>query len=162
MGSTIFPLIRCDSKILVHNEETRRQTSCWKTLKDQVWKYLSFVGKSPKLHLVLQRIMEMLFIDICKHRSIPIVFFDHSHFLQFNRGHNPIGIPISCCKIDKGLEESNELEELINPNIKETIGMREIQDTIPNHTRSLYNHPQKLRKVNIGSEEHPKIASIGD
>jgi hypothetical protein len=144
------------------HEETRRQTSCWKTLKDQFCRDFSFTGKSPELHLVLQRIQEMLFTDICKQRSSPVVCSDHVHFLQSNRGHNPIRIPLACCKIDKGLEESNELEELRNLNIKETEGTREIQDTIPSHTCSSYNHPLKLQKVNIGSEEHPKIASIGD
>jgi hypothetical protein len=85
-----------------------------------------------------------------------------SHFLQSNRDHNPVRIPVACCKVDKDLEEPNEVEELRNLNIKETVGIREIQDTTPSHTSSTYTHPLKLWKVNIGSEEHPKIASIGD
>jgi hypothetical protein len=48
-------------------------------------------------------------------------------------------------------------------NIKETKGTTEVQDTIPSHTCSSYNHPLKLKKVNIGSEKHRKIkSSIGD
>jgi hypothetical protein len=82
--------------------------------------------------------------------------------VQSDLGHNPIRRPLVCCKTNKGLEESNELEDLRNLNIKETEGTIYIQDTIPSHTCSSYNHPLKLHKVNIGSEEHPKIASIGD
>jgi hypothetical protein len=104
----------------------------------------------------------MLFTDICKQRSSPVVCFDHAHLIQPNLGPNPIEIPLACSKIYKGLEESNELEEIRNLNIKETKGTREIHENIPWHTYSSYNYPLKLRKVNIGSEEHLKIDSIGD
>jgi hypothetical protein len=70
-------------------------------------------------------------------------------------------IPIACCIVDKDLEKPDELEELRNLTIKEMEGTREIQDTIPSHTYSSYNHPLKLTKVNIGSTYHPKITSIG-
>jgi hypothetical protein len=40
-------------------------------------------------------------------------------------------------------------------------GSREIEDTIPSHSCSSYNHSLKLWKVNIGSAVNPKIYSIG-
>jgi hypothetical protein len=55
--------------------------------------------------------------------------------------------------IDKDLEKPDDLEELRNLNIKETEGSREIQDTIPSHTSSSYNHPLKLKKNNLGNQD---------
>jgi len=43
-------------------EEARRQIRCWKNLKDQFYRDFSFTGKFPELHLVLQRIQEMLLL----------------------------------------------------------------------------------------------------
>jgi hypothetical protein len=53
-------------------------------------------------------------------------------------------IVVACCKVDKDLEKPDDLEELRNLTIKEMKGSREIQDTIPSHTCSSYNHPLKL------------------
>jgi len=136
--------------------------SCLQTLKDKFCRDLSFTCKSHELHLVLQRIQEILFTNVCKSISSLVVYYYHVHLLQSNRDHNPIRIPLAYCKIDKGPEESNEVEELRNFNIKEIVGIREIQDTIPSHISSTYTHSMKLQKVNIGSEGHPKIDSIGD
>jgi len=36
------------------------------------------------------------------------------------------------------------------------------KDVISDDVSSSYNKPMKLWKVNIGSEEHPKITSVGD
>jgi hypothetical protein len=60
------------------------------------------------------------------------------------------------------LENLDDLEELRNLAIKGTKGSREIQNTIPSQTDSSYIHPLKLRKVNIGTTEQPKIAMVGD
>jgi hypothetical protein len=95
-------------------------------------------------------------------RSSPVVCVDHVQLLQSSLSHESDKIPIACCKVDKDLEKPDDLEELRNLTIKEMEGSREIQDTIPSHTCSSYNHPLKLWKVNIGSTKHPKIASIGD
>jgi len=104
------------------HEEIIRQTSYWKTLKDQFCRDFYFTDKSPKLQLVLQRIWEMLFYNGCKTTSSPVVCSDHFHFIHSNWGHNPIRISLACCKIDKGLKESNEVEELRKLNIKEMVG----------------------------------------
>jgi hypothetical protein len=51
---------------------------------------------------------------------------------------------------------------LRNLPIKETEGNKEFQNTIPSQTDSSYNHPLKLRKVDIGTTEQHKIAMVGD
>jgi hypothetical protein len=122
----------------------------------------SFTSKYPELNTVLQRIREMIFTDICKKRSSPVVCDDHVHLLQSSLSLEIDKIYVPCCKVERDLENPDGLEELRNLDIKETEGSREIQDTIPSHTCSSYNHPLKLWKVNIGSVENPKIASIGD
>jgi hypothetical protein len=104
----------------------------------------------------------MLFTDDYESKPSPVVCSDHTHLLQSNRDHNPIRILVAYCKLDKDLEEPNEVEELRKLNIKETVGTREIHDTTPSHRSITYTHPLKLHKVNIGSKEHPKINSIGD
>jgi hypothetical protein len=70
--------------------------------------------------------------------------------------------PIECYKISRDSESPDDLEELRNLAIKEIEGNKEIQNTIPNETDISYNHPLKLRKVNIGTTEQPKIAIVGD
>jgi hypothetical protein len=62
----------------------------------------------------------------------------------------------------RDLKNPNDLEDIINLDIKETKGSQEIKDTIHSHTYSSYNNPLKLWKVNIGSVENPNIDSIGD
>jgi hypothetical protein len=64
------------------HEETRRQMNCWQTLQEQFCKDFSFTSKYPELNIVLQRIREMIFTDICKKRSSPVVCDDHVHLLQ--------------------------------------------------------------------------------
>jgi hypothetical protein len=77
---------------------------------------------------------EMIFTDICKKRSSPVVCVNHVHFLQSSLGLEIDKIHVPCFKVDKDLEKPDDLEELRNLAIKENEGNREIQDTIPSHT----------------------------
>jgi hypothetical protein len=54
---------------------------------------------------VLQRIREMLFTDIFKKRSSPIVCVDHVHLLQSSLGLEIDKIVVPCCKVWKDLEK---------------------------------------------------------
>jgi hypothetical protein len=96
------------------------------------------------------------------HREIFFIKNDHVHLLQSSLCIEIDNITVPCCKVEKDLEKPDDLEELRNLDIKNAEGSRHIQDSIPSHTCSSYNHPLKLCKVNIGSIENPKIASIGD
>jgi hypothetical protein len=73
-----------------------------------------------------------------------------------------INKPIECHQVSKDSGILDELEELRNLAIEEIEGSREIQNTIPSHTDSSYNHPLKLHRLNIRTEEKPKIAMVGD
>jgi hypothetical protein len=75
----------------------------------------------------------------------------HSQELQTNLHLNSTKNPIECYNISKDSESLDDVEELRNLAIKETKGNREIQNTIPSQIDSSYNHPLKLRKVNIGT-----------
>jgi hypothetical protein len=144
------------------HEETRRQTSDWQTLAAQFCKDFSFTSKYPELELVLQKIKELLFTTNSNKRSNFVVCPKHTQELQ-TKLHLPLTEkPIECYQISKDSESLDELEELRNLAIKETEGNREIQNTIPSQTDSSYNHPLKLCKLNIGTEEQPKIAMVGD
>jgi hypothetical protein len=59
-------------------------------------------------------------------------------------------------------EDPDDLEELRHLTFQESEGSREVKDTISNDVSSSYTKPLKLWKVNIGTDEHPKLASIGD
>jgi hypothetical protein len=136
------------------HEETRRQTNDWKTLADQFCKDFSFTSKYPELKIVLQRIKEFLFTDVGERKSDLVVCAKHSQALQSNLHLDTDKTPIECYKIEKDLENPDDLEELRNLAIKETEGSREIQNTIPSQTDSSYNYPLKLCKVNIGTTEN--------
>jgi len=68
---------------------------------------------------------------------------------------------VCCSKVDKDPEDSEDLEELIHLTFKESSGTSIVKDTISNDVSNSYTKPLRLWKVNIGSEEHPKIKSIG-
>jgi hypothetical protein len=72
--------------------------------------HFSFTSKYPDLNIFLQRIQEMLFTDICKHRTSPIVCADHVQLLYSSMSHEYDKIPIDCCKVDKDLEKPDDLE----------------------------------------------------
>ena len=68
-------------KALYMHEETRRQTSKWKTLADQFCKEFSFTSKYPELKVVLQIIKEFIFTDNGEHKSDLVVCAKHSQEL---------------------------------------------------------------------------------
>ena len=69
---------------------------------------------------------------------------------------------MACSKVDKDPNDPKDLEELRHLTFKESIGKIEVKDTLSGDTNSSYTQPLKLKKVNIGSEEHPNMESIGD
>ena len=63
-------------------------------------------------------------------------------------------------EFDNVSSEPKDDDEFKNINILETKGSRDFATPdIPTDTMS---HPLKIRKVNIGTEENPKFASVGD
>jgi hypothetical protein len=69
---------------------------------------------------------------------------------------------MACSKVNTYLKDPNDLEDLKHLRFKEYEGTRVVKDTNSDDVNSSYSKPQNLRKINIGSEEHPKLASIGD
>jgi len=124
---------------------------------DHFCKDFSFTSKYLELKLVLQRIKEFLFTNTGKWKSNLVVCIRYSQKLHLNLDKRPI----ECYNIEKDLEKPDDLEEFRNLPIKEMEGSREIQNIIPSQTDGYYNHPLKLRKVNIGTIEKPKIDMVG-
>jgi hypothetical protein len=144
------------------HKETRRQTSDWRTLAAQFCKDFSFTSKYPELEPILQNIKELLSTTNNDKRSNFVVCLRHTQEFK-TKIHLPvIRNPIECYHIIKSSESLDELEELRNPAIKETEENKEIQNTIPSETDSSYNQPLKLQRLNIRTEEKPKIALVGD
>jgi hypothetical protein len=167
-----FPLIcgHINSSILweqfqnpwyVH-EETRRQTTCWKILQSQFFHDFSFSGKSSEITVVLQQIKKMFFSNEFKPKVSTYIYSEHENLLEYIFYPSPTRIPMACSKVDKDPEDPEDLEELRHLTFKESAGTREVKDTLSGDTNSSYTQPLKLWKVNIGSEEHPNMASIGD
>ena len=65
-------------------------------------------------------------------------------------------------KVDKDHKYPKDLEELRHLTFQEYTVTREVKDTILGDINISCTQPLRLRKVNIGSEEHPKMVSIGD
>jgi hypothetical protein len=131
------------------HEETRRQTTCWKTLQNQFFHDFSFSGKTPEITVVLQQIKKMLFSNEFKPKHPLTVFSEHEHFLEYSLYPSPVRIPMACSKVDKDPGDPEELEELRHLTFQESTGTREVKDTISGDINNSYTQPLKLQKVNI-------------
>jgi hypothetical protein len=144
------------------HKETRRQTICWETLQNQFCYELSFSSKTLEITVVIQQIMKMLFSTELMPKYPLTVCSKHEHLPEYNLYPSNIRIPMVCTKIDEDWGDPEELEELRHLTFQESIGTREFKDTILGDISSSYTQPLKLWKVNIGSEDHSKMESIGD
>ena len=83
-------------------------------------------------------------------KNVPVAYavdpHVHSHMQPMMECYNVLGEP-------------EDVDELQNINIPETEGSRDVAPNIPTATMS---QPLKIRKVNIGTEENPKFASVGE
>jgi hypothetical protein len=68
----------------------------------------------------------MIFIDICKKTSSPVICANHVHFIQSSVSLEIDKIYVPHCKVEKDLENPDGLEELRKLDIKETKGSGEI------------------------------------
>jgi hypothetical protein len=102
------------------HEETRTQTNNWKRLVDQFCKKFLFTSKYHELKIVLQRIKEFLFTNAGERKVDLVVCAQHSQELQSSLQLDTDKMPIDCYKIEKDLENLDDLEELRNLTIKET------------------------------------------
>jgi hypothetical protein len=89
-------------------------------------KDFSFTSKYHKLNTVLQRIRELLFTNICKKRSCPVVCDNHVHLLQSSLNLEIDKITVTCSKFERDLENLDGLKDIRNLDIKETKGNRDI------------------------------------
>jgi hypothetical protein len=87
---------------------------------------------------------------------------EHEYLLHHSLYPSSARLPVVCLTVDKDPEDPDDLEELRHLTFQESEGTREVKDTISKDVSSSYTKPLKLQKVNIGTDEHPKLASIGD
>ena len=105
----------------------------------------SHYDANPNVHNVLQLIYDV----VLKVVSVAYPMYPHAHcqmqsMMEF---YNALGGP----------DDSDDLQ---NINIPE---MKGIWDVIaPDIPMDPMNHPLKIRKLNIGTEENPKLVNIGD
>jgi len=69
---------------------------------------------------------------------------------------------MACSKVDTEPKDLEDPEDLIHLTFKEYEGTRVVRDTMSDEVNNSYSKPLKFRKINIGSEKHPKMASMGD
>lgn len=110
----------------------------------------------------MKKIKKMFFSNEFQPKYPLTLCYEHQHFLEYISYPSPLRIPMPCRKVEKDHEDHEDLEELRLLSFKESTEKREVKDTISVDTRSYYAQPLNLRKVNIGSEEHPRMESIGD
>jgi hypothetical protein len=86
--------------------------NCWQILQQQFYKDFTFTGKYPEINTVLQRIREIIFTDICKKRSSPLVCDDHVHLIWSSPSLEIDKIFVPCCKVERDLKNPDSLEEI--------------------------------------------------
>jgi hypothetical protein len=110
----------------------------------------------------LQQIKKILFADEVKPIHPPIVCPKHEYLLHHSLYPFFAWLPMLCLTVERDPKDPDDLEELRHLAFQESEGSRGVKDTILNDVQSFYTKPLKLRKVNIGTDEHPKLTSIGD
>jgi hypothetical protein len=110
----------------------------------------------------LQHFNKIHFIDEVNPIHPPIVCPKHEYLIHHSLYPYLARLPAVGLTVERDPEDLDDVEELRNLTFQESEGSRGVEDTIPNDVLSSYTKPLKLWKVIIGTDEHPKLASIGD
>jgi hypothetical protein len=80
------------------------------------------------------------------------------HLLHHNIYPSPTLLPLVYLTVDRNLEDLIDIEELRHMMFQVSKGTREVKDIIQDDFSSSYTKPLQLWEVNIGINEHPKLA----
>jgi hypothetical protein len=130
------------------DQKLRRSTTEWTKLQHNFIVTFSFEHENPSINSSLKQIRGVIFIDEPKVELM-------REYHQQNR--QTIKELLSCYHVE---EEAPEEDDPCNINITEFEGEREVEG--PSLESEVFTAPIKVKKVNIGTTNKPKMASIGD
>jgi hypothetical protein len=130
------------------DQELHRGTAEWTTLQKKIIVTFSFEHENPKIDSTLKKIRGLIFIDE------PEVELMIEYQQQKKQTIKEL---LSCYHVE---EEALDEDDTCNIHIIEVEGEREVEG--PCLESKLFVASIKVKKVNIGTTENPKMASIGD
>jgi hypothetical protein len=129
------------------NQELRRATTTWTELQQNFTVTFSFEHENPNIDATLKMIRGVIFI---KEPEVKLITEEQQRNKQL------IKELLSCYHVH---EDAPEKDDPCDIQIKEAEGEREVEG--PPIESKVIAVPIKVKKVNIGTVENPKMASIG-
>jgi hypothetical protein len=130
------------------DQELCKGTKTWRILQQNFALTFSFEHENPNIDASLKWIRGLIFI---KEPEIETITEEQQHNEQ------TVKEPLSCYHVH---EESPNEDEPRDIQIEEVEGKRDLEGSpIESEVISV---PIKVKRVNIGTNEHPKMANIGD
>jgi hypothetical protein len=126
----------------------RKGTKIWTTLQQNFTVTFSFEHENPNIDVALKRIRGVIFI---KEPDIELITKEQQQNKQ------TIKELLSCYHVQ---EEGPDEDDPHDIQIEEVEGERDVEG--PPIESEVISVPIKIKKVNIGTVEQPKMASIGD
>jgi hypothetical protein len=130
------------------DQEMHKETKEWATLQQNFIVTFSFEHENPNIDVALKRIRNIIFIEEPEVESI-------TEAQQRNK--KTFKDLLSCYNVQ---EEAPDEDDLCDIQIEEVEVERDVEG--PPLESEVISMPIKIKKVNIGTTEQPKIVSIGD
>jgi hypothetical protein len=130
------------------DQELRKGTTTWTTLQQNFTITFSFEHENPNIDAALKWIRGIIFIE---EPEIELITEEQQ------RNKQTVKELLSCYHVQ---EEAPDEDDPRDIQIEEVEGERDVKG--PPIESKVISTPIKVNKVNIGTAEHPKMASIGD
>ena len=130
--------------------ELHQETREWEKVAQNFTYTFQFANEKPIADIALKNIEENIFMEIPLEVAYSQPCTAHSH---------------QCCEIVQHWMTCYNLfeypkDDLTNINIPKSEGSREVEGS--GNSNEQFIKPLKIKKVNIGLEDNPKFANIGD
>ena len=124
--------------------ELHRTITTWEELSIFFVQTFSFQYANPEVHNALQIICDVVL------KVIPVTYLVDPHV------HYSMQSMMTCYNLSREPEDDDEVHNVIIPYLE---GSHDV--AAPDIPMDSMSQPLKIRRVNIGSEEHPKFSNIG-
>jgi hypothetical protein len=129
--------------------EMHRDTTDWDYMTQRFKVTFTFEHESPLVDVALQDIRHKIFSE---EESMEVIYVCSAHNASMT-----VHQLLECYNV---AQEAQDEEDPRNVQVPETEGERIVEG--PELESTTYAQPLKTQKVNIGTEENPKFAQIGD
>jgi hypothetical protein len=130
------------------DQEMCKETKTWETLQQNFTLTFSFEHENPNIDTTLKQIRNIIFIEEPKVEAITEV-------QQWNK--KIVKDILSCYHVQEEAPDEDDPQII---QIEEVEGKRDVEE--PPLESEVISTLIKIKKVNIGTSEKPKMASIGD